>query len=86
MLAALLLVGIGCNGGADGVSSSRRMTASTGEFNQGYKHGQRDAKWSLIDAHAGWMWLWMMEEEYRQGYEQGWKDGRAAVKLEKKAE
>ena len=33
---------------------------------------------------ASWMWLWMTEKEYQQGYDRGWRDGREAVKLEAK--
>jgi len=58
------------------------MSFSTGQFSQGHKDGLRDAKSAWSDHSGGWMWLWMMDEQYQRGYEQGWEDGRRAVKLE----
>ena len=84
-LAAVALLVLGCadpNQGGD--ASQKRMGFSTGEYNQGYKRGKSEAKWSLTDIHAAWTWLWMMEKEYQQGYEQGWKDGRQELKVEEK--
>lgn len=85
-MAALLLSGYGCSENTNGPDPAKRMSFSTGRFNKGYKDGMRDAKWSWTDAHGGWLWLWMMEREYSQGYEQGWKDGRKAVKLKRRQE
>ncbi|MBN2563082.1 MAG: hypothetical protein JXQ75_19325 [Phycisphaerae bacterium] len=86
MLAALLLLGSGCSENHNGQGSANRMSVSAGQYSKGYKDGVRDAKWSLTDMHGGWMWLWMMEQEYRDGYEQGWRDGRSAVDLKKRQE
>lgn len=61
----------------------RSMTVSTGEFTRGYRDGMREAKDSFFDDHAGWMWLWMKEKEYADGYERGWADGRRTVELSK---
>ena len=74
----------GCSENQSKADPAKRMTFSSGEFNRGYKDGQRDAKWSLSDMSGGWMWLWMTEQEYQKGYEQGWRDGREAVKLDEK--
>lgn len=92
-LAGLLLAAVlaaGCSdhttgGDADEPGTNKRMSASRGEYTKGYQDGARDAKWSISDADlASWSWIWMMEEEYRQGYKQGWADGRRQVKLEDK--
>ena len=77
-------LGLGCSEINQGPESNKRMSFSTGEFASGFKAGMSDAKWSWTDTHAARTWLWMMPEEYRQGYEQGWKDGRNKLKLEKK--
>lgn len=74
-----LVLGAAC--AEPGGGSSRRLSLSTGEFNQGFKIGKRDAKWSLTDTHAGGLWLWMMSNEYTQGYEQGWRAGRGEARL-----
>jgi len=92
-LAGLLLAPLfaaGCSdhttgGDAGEPGTNKRMSASRGEYTKGYQDGARDAKWSISDADLGsWTWIWMMEEEYRQGYKQGWADGRRQVKLEEK--
>ena len=81
LLSALLVPA--CSENNQGSSSQgKRMLVSTGKYNQGYKDGQRDAKSSLFDASSAWMWAWMTEQEYQDGYERGWHDGREAVKLE----
>lgn len=82
ILAAALLVPACSENNQGSAEGGKRMFVSTGKFNQGYKDGQRDAKSSLFDASGAWMWAWMMESEYQDGYEQGWRDGREAVKLE----
>lgn len=65
--------------------TNKRMSTSKGQYTQGYQDGVRDAKWSLTEANIGsWSWIWMMEQEYQQGYEQGWADGRRQLKLEEK--
>lgn len=74
---------IGCSDAEKSSNKQPAMKYSSGRYNQGYKDGQRDAKMSLFDDHAGWMWLWMMENEYKDGYHRGWADGRSMVKLEK---
>ncbi len=78
------MLGPGCANPDNEANSQKRMGFSTGGFNQGYKDGKRDAKWSLTDIHAAWTWLWITEKEYQQGYEQGWKDGREFVRLKEK--
>lgn len=83
-LAGVLLLGPACSQNTDGVASSRRMTRSTGHFNQGYKDGMQHAEWSLFDANMAWSWLWIAEAEYQRGFEQGWKDGRTMVRLKEK--
>ncbi len=60
------------------------MSFSSGQYSQGYKNGMREAKQAWFDDHAGWMWLWMMDQEYRDGYERGWADGRRTLDLDEK--
>lgn len=79
-LAALVLVG--CSDAEQSKNDRTSMKFSSGRYNQGYKDGMRDAKMSLFDDHAGWTWLWMMEKEYKDGYDRGWSDGRGMVRLE----
>lgn len=62
----------------------RAMSFSSGEYSRGYRDGMRDAKQALFDDHAGWMWLWMTEKEYADGYDRGWEDGRRTLDLERK--
>lgn len=57
------------------------MTVSTGAYSRGYRDGMREAKQSLFDDHAAWLWLWMKEKEYADGYERGWTDGRRTIEL-----
>jgi hypothetical protein len=77
-------LGTACSDNNSNEDPPKRVTFSTGAFNRGYKDGERDARWSLSDIGASWMWLWMAEKEYQQGYDRGWHDGRQAVKLEGK--
>lgn len=81
MLSVLVLAG--CE---DGMSAgeARTIKYSGGEYNRGYRDGMREAKDSWMDDHAGWAWLWIMDKEYGQGYDRGWKDGRASIDLERK--
>lgn len=72
----------GCSD-AQGDGEARTIKYSGGEYNRGYRDGMRDAQTSLMDDHAGFLWLWIMDKEYGQGYDRGWKDGRATVNLEK---
>ena len=67
----------------EGTGEARTIKYSGGEYNRGYRDGMREAKVSLMDQHAGWMWLWIMDEEYAQGYDRGWQDGRATLDLER---
>ena len=60
----------------------RSMSFSTGQYGVGYRDGMREAMQSWFDDHAGWMWLWAKEPEYRNGYERGWADGRRKVRLQ----
>jgi hypothetical protein len=86
---AVLAFVVGCSDAQKSKNNNSRsakqqsMKMSTGRYNQGYKEGMRDAKMSLFDDHAGWMWLWMMEKEYEDGYKRGWADGRSMVHLER---
>lgn len=59
------------------------MSFSSGEYGRGYQDGMRDAKDALFDDHAGWMWFWMTEKEYADGYDRGWQDGHRSRDLEK---
>lgn len=68
---------------ADESGNSRSMAYSGGQFGRGYNDGLREAKDSLMDEHAGWLWLWAMDKEYAKGYERGWSDGRRMAALEK---
>lgn len=77
-----VLAQCGCSN-LEGDGESRAIKYSGGEYNRGYRDGMREAKMSLIDANAGWMWLWMMDTEYAQGYDRGWQDGRATFDLER---
>src|SRR5512140_406427 len=81
ILVIVLLV-TACSDNKNGAGGTRTVSTSSGNFGQGYKDGQRDAKFSLTDASGGWMWLWMTDKEYQDGYNQGWHDGRDAAKLE----
>ncbi|MFH1419123.1 MAG: hypothetical protein ABII12_12670 [Planctomycetota bacterium] len=87
-LPLLVLLGLGtaCSQKQQGDPTEKRMFHSTGKFTKGYKEGMRDAEKSWTDAHAGWMWLWMMEREYREGYDEGWSVGRQKTKLRNKGE
>ena len=84
---AILLIACfatGCSDNKDEGEGKRTVSSSSGDFGRGYKDAQRDAKWSLTDTSGSWTWLWMMNKEYQDGYNQGWKDGRGAAKLENK--
>lgn len=85
-LFALLCFGTACSQQRQDASSQKRMFHSSGKFTKGYKEGIRDAEKSWTDMHAGWTWLWMMEREYREGYDEGWSVGRQKAKLHKKGE
>ncbi len=82
MCAATLALVAGCSGAEKQSENQTSMRMSSGRYNQGYKDGMRDAKVSLFDDHAGWMWLWMLEKEYQDGYKRGWSDGRGMARLE----
>jgi hypothetical protein len=77
----LLAAGPACNGDGRSNNGRRTMSLSSGEFSRGYQDGMKDAEASLFDASGGWMWLWMMEEEYRKGYDRGWQDGRSLQRM-----
>lgn len=62
------------------------MFVSGPEFNRGRNDGRRDAKWSWTDESASWLWTWMADDQYRQGYKVGWTEGRAEVKFNKEQE
>lgn len=81
-----MLFGLALAGCEDGMSTgeARTIKYSGGEYNRGYRDGMREAKDSWMDDHAGWAWLWIMDKEYGQGYDRGWKDGRASIDLERK--
>ncbi len=85
-LLVLLCFGMACSQQKQDASSQKRMFHSSGKFTKGYKAGVRDAEKSWTDMHAGWTWLWMMEREYREGYDEGWSVGRQKTKLRKKGE
>ena len=86
---AALAFAVGCSDAHTSKNNNSRsakqpaMKMSAGRYNQGYKEGMRDAKMSLFDDSAGWMWLWMMEKEYEDGYKRGWSDGRGMARLER---
>ncbi|MBK8268904.1 MAG: hypothetical protein IPK83_11610 [Planctomycetes bacterium] len=61
--------------------TSTNMFKSDGEFARGRVDGKRDAQWSMLDDSAAWMWLWMADEQYGQGYRQGWTEGRAEIRF-----
>ena len=67
-------------------NADKRMVLSSGEYNTGYQQGKRDAAASLIDANTSGWWTWMKEAQYRQGYNQGWSDGRQIKRLQAKME
>jgi hypothetical protein len=73
------------NGNSKQKSSEKRMVLSSGEYNKGYQDGKRDASAALIDANGAWMWSWMKGQEYSQGYDKGWSDGRQMKELQEKA-
>ncbi len=57
----------------------QRVYASNEQFEEGRAHGVRDAKWSLFEDSGSWMWLWMADQSYANGYRHGWREGRAHV-------
>ncbi|HKQ50197.1 MAG TPA: hypothetical protein VJZ71_19130 [Phycisphaerae bacterium] len=72
----------GCSDVENSSGDRTTMKMSAGRYNQGYKDGMRDAKASLFEDSGGWMWLWMVEKEYQDGYDRGWSDGRQMVRLQ----
>ncbi len=83
ILGGLLLVSVPSCSELGKDEESRTMHFSSGEYSRGYRDGMREAKESLFDDHAGWMWLWMKEKEYADGYDRGWADGRRTLELSK---
>lgn len=74
-----------CSGCATDQNASdppMRMFAVAGQFARGREDGKREAKASWTEHNAAWMWLWMMDEEYRRGHSVGWAEGRAEVRIE----
>lgn len=82
-LAMSLWGGFACND-PQKKDQGRAMSFSSGEYSRGYRDGMRDAKEAIFDDHAGWMWFWMTEKEYADGYDRGWQDGRRTLDLERK--
>ncbi|MBX3395017.1 MAG: hypothetical protein KF841_06580 [Phycisphaerae bacterium] len=76
-----LVSGLACGERNNRNESSPSMFVSGPEFNRGRNDGRRDAKWSLTDKNASWLWTWMADQQYRQGYKVGWTEGRAEVKF-----
>ena len=81
VVVALLLCGTGCSE-LDAKGDKPSMSYSSGQYSRGYRDGMREAMQSWFDDHAGWMWLWIMDKQYGEGYERGWADGRRKVKLQ----
>lgn len=84
MVAACCLTGCTDNDWKWGQEPDRSMVYSSGQFARGYRDGMREAEQSWFEDHAGWAWLWVMDEEYRKGYEKGWNDGRSTVHMREK--
>jgi len=57
---------------------------SSKEFDSGRSDGRREAKASWTDERADWLWLWMTDPQYQQGFKQGWREGRAGLKLDRR--
>ena len=81
-LALLLAPATACRRQDGAGSRQTRMFPSSGQFDKGRKDGRRDAKRSWTDDSAAWLWLWMTDEQYGHGYDQGWAEGRADVRLQ----
>lgn len=79
-LLCLAAAGTGCSESNGGYAAPRRMVSSK-EFDRGRADGRRDARASWTDDNAAWLWLWMTDDTYQQGYRQGWNEGRAQLKL-----
>jgi len=81
MLAGMITAASGCSQETQPSRDAPRMFFTSDKFQVGMNDGKRDAKasWSEVN-HAG-LWLWMMDEDYRRGYEEGWREGRAEVHL-----
>ncbi|MFQ5502360.1 MAG: hypothetical protein ACE5EQ_08685 [Phycisphaerae bacterium] len=75
-------LGPGCSQSEDSYENSPRMYSSK-EFDSGRSDGRREAKASWTDERADWLWLWMTDPQYQQGFKQGWKEGRAGLKLDR---
>lgn len=76
-----IIGGVSC-GSNNQSTSQKRMFVSSKEFDQGRTDGNRDAKISWTEDSAAWMWIWMKDNQYKQGYEQGWREGRTQIKFE----
>jgi hypothetical protein len=85
LLVAGAIAGLAC-GNQNKRETNKAMFKSDEDFKRGRTDGKRDSKWSMTDASASWMWLWMANEQYGQGYHQGWTEGRAEVKFKQEEE
>lgn len=86
LLPAAGLLAPGCNDPSAHRMPEQRVFASSEEFDKGRADGVRDAKWSLFDESGAWMWLWMADQNYANGYRHGWREGRAEVQFRKEQE
>jgi len=77
---AVLVVGTGCS---QETNRGSRMIRSSEEFQRGMRTGRREAKNSWGEQSGAWGWLWMMDEDYRLGYGEGWRRGRAEIRFKK---
>ncbi len=82
-LVAAPAIHVGCGNDKPKTNQTSRMSFSSEEFNAGREDGRRDAKLSLFNDSAAWMWLWMMDEGYQKGYQHGWNQGRSEVNFNK---
>ncbi|MFQ5429441.1 MAG: hypothetical protein ACE5E1_03935 [Phycisphaerae bacterium] len=81
VLAAGLASAGACSDEQERLGEPRRTVFSSREFDRGRTDGRRDAKAAWFDDSGAWMWLWMMDEDYAKGYEQGWTEGRSQAKF-----
>lgn len=77
---AVLAAGTACS--QEGGQGSR-MIRSSEEFQRGMRTGRREAKSSWSEQSGAWGWLWMMDKDYRTGYGEGWRRGRAEMRFKK---
>jgi len=84
-VAAVLAVGVSTagTGCSQETQQAPRMIRSSEEFQQGLAAGRRDATHSWTEESGAWSWLWMKDEDFRSGYDDGWRRGRAELRFKR---